>query len=281
VIRGGRGGAPVLLDGAMGTALHARGLPLDRLPESWVVERPAEVASVHAAHVAAGARILLSCSFNLARLDVADSGLDSADVARRAVALARGARPSQVAGCVGATGLSGTGAAGPSGAELRERFDGPFRALAAAGVDLLWAETQLSLVEARAALAAARPTGLPVVVTACPRPGPGELQAFDGTPLPEFLAILWREGASAVGLNCVSPGPPLVRAVAALATRVPVPIVVKPNAGLPHLPIGPAAFAWETAAAVRAGATFAGGCCGAGPSHLAALRTALRAQARG
>ncbi|HET8733063.1 MAG TPA: homocysteine S-methyltransferase family protein, partial [Anaeromyxobacteraceae bacterium] len=88
-----RGDPPLLLDGGMGTALIARGLPLDRVPEAWVLGRPEEVAAVHAAHVAAGARAVLTCTFNLARLDLAGQPLEVATVAARAVAIARGVRP--------------------------------------------------------------------------------------------------------------------------------------------------------------------------------------------
>jgi 5-methyltetrahydrofolate--homocysteine methyltransferase len=205
-------------------------------------------------------------------------------VARRAVALARSARTRAVGGCAGATGLARPGGRGPSAGEFRERYDAAFRSLAAAGVDLIWIETQVDLGEARAALEAGRRTGLPVVVTAFLLPGPGGMTALDGFPGVDFLAALWRDGASAVGVNCVAPDAGLARWAAELAARVPVPLVVKPNAGLPGNPAGPAPFAAAVAAAVRAGATLVGGCCGAGPAHLRALGRALGApgpQARG
>ncbi len=272
------------LDGAMGTALLDRGLPLDVPPENWVLARPWEVEAVHEAHAAAGAEVLLTCTFNLARLDVAGPGLDGPEVARRAVALARLALPVAVAGCIGSTGLAGPDGRGPSPGEFRERYDGAARALAAAGVDLIWIETQHDLGEARAALAAGRRTGLPVVVTAYLLPRTGGLDAIDGSSGVEFLEPLWRDGAAAVGVNCVVPDDRLAQLVADLATRVPVPLVVKPNAGLPGHPVGPGPFAASVAAAARAGATLVGGCCGSGAEHLRALGRALGAtgtQARG
>jgi 5-methyltetrahydrofolate--homocysteine methyltransferase len=276
-----RDGRVTLLDGGMGTALLERGLPPACVPEEWVVERPQEVATVHASHVRAGSRLLLTCTFNLARLDLASPALDPHAVARKAVALARSARPALVAGAVGATALRKPGGTGPSAAELRERHALAFRALAAAGADLLWAETLLDGVEALSALAAARAAGRPVVATATFREGPGGLEAFDGTPALEMLELLWRNGASAVGANCTDPGPALRRLVAEAAARIPVPLVAKPNAGLPGSPASPAVFARDVTLAVQAGATLVGGCCGAGPAHLAALSAALPAQARG
>ncbi len=262
----------------MGTALLGRGLPPELPPETWLATRPWEVAAVHAGHVAGGAELLLTCTFNLARLDLAGVDLDPFDVARRAVALARSARPRLVAGCVGATGLSLPGASPPPPGALRDRTGRAVRALAAAGVDLLWLETQLDLEEARVALAAALQTGLPVVATAWLRPAPGGMAALDGRPGEEFLSALWRDGAAAVGVNCVSPDRHLVGVVAATAAAVPVPVVVKPNAGLPGEPVTPEAFASGVADAVRAGASMAGGCCGAGPAHLHALGSLLQSR---
>ena len=90
------------------------------------------------------------------------------------------------------------------------------------------------------------------------------MAALDGSPGVDFLEALWRDGAAAVGVNCVAPDAALVRIAAQAAARIPVPLVVKPNAGLPGAPVGPAAFAAGVAAAIRAGASLAGGCCGAG-----------------
>jgi len=276
-----------LLDGAMGTALIARGLPGGALPERWVVERPWEVARVHAQHAAAGARLLLTCTFNLARVESSELQGSVEELARRAVWLARSARPWAVAGCAGATALSRADGRGASDGELRERFERAFRALAGAGADLLWTETHLTLREARAAVWAARRTGRPVVATAILAPGPGGLTAIDGTPGHEFLEALWRDGAAAVGVNCVEPDGALAALVARAAARVPVPLVVKPNAGLPDAPWTPSRFAGGVLRAIRAGASLAGGCCGAGTDHLRALaallppRTPAVAQARG
>jgi len=270
-----RTGDCALLDGAMGTALLARGLPGGALPERWVVERPWEVARVHAQHSAGGAQILLTCTFNLARVEASALPASVAEVARRAVWLARTARPRTVAGCAGATGLSQAAGRGASDGELRERFERAFRALAAAGADLLWTETHLTLREARAAVWAARRTGRPVVATAFLAPGPGGLADIDGTPGHEFLEALWRDGAAAVGVNCVEPDDALAALVARAAARVPVPLVVKPNAGLRDAPWPPSRFAAGVVRAIRAGASLAGGCCGADTDHLRALAAML------
>jgi 5-methyltetrahydrofolate--homocysteine methyltransferase len=266
----------LLLDGAMGTALQARGLAPHRLPEEWLLERPSEIAAVHRAHARAGAGLLLTCTFNAARLEAAGLQGLTGELCARAVEAARRARGAGVAGCVGATGLARPDGAGPPDGELRERFLAPFRALCAAGVDLLWTETHVALREARAAVASARRCGLPVVATVFLAPGEdGALAALDGAPGEEWLEVLWRDGAAAVGVNCVAPGPALAALVGRAVSRIPVPLAVKPSAGLPGGLLPPATFAAATEPALRAGARLAGGCCGAGAGHLRALGARL------
>jgi 5-methyltetrahydrofolate--homocysteine methyltransferase len=263
----------------MGTALFAAGLPPGGLPEEWLLSRPGEVARVHAAHAAAGARLLLTCTFNLAgpRLEAAGLGGQVRALAAAAVRAAREAAPgARVAGAVGPTALVAPGELhGPGAAELSGWYEGPFRALAAAGADLLWTESHWDLCEARAALAAARATGLPAVVTLTPSAAGGWMALPSGPDLEECLRALAADGAAAVGVNCLLPGAPLAALVESLAGHLAVPLVVKPSAGLPGSLLEPAAFAAWVAGAARAGASWVGGCCGSGAPHLAALAAAL------
>ena len=267
--------APALLDAAMGTALGARGLAPDELPEAWILTRPEEVAAVHAAHAAAGARVLLTCTFNAAEPRLATRGLQGKleALCGWAERLARAAAGSAlVAGCLGPSGLPGSA----SPVDWREAFARPFRALAAAGVDLLWAETHYRLDEARAALAAGLATGLPVAVSMAFAEREGALAAPDGTPAAECLRALAREGAAAVGVNCVLPSPALAALVRAVAPGLSVPLAVKPNAGPPGRILSPEAFARALAPALEAGARLAGGCCGTTAGHLLALAPLMR-----
>jgi 5-methyltetrahydrofolate--homocysteine methyltransferase len=267
----------LLLDGGMGTALLATGLPVGASPERWLLERPEAIAAVHAAHAAAGAEVVLTCTFNLAAPRLRQSGVASATdaLAARAVALARSAAPSaRVAGAVGPTGLAGH----TSTAELRERYAEAFRGLAAAGADLLWAESLWDLAEAGAALAAARATGLPAVVTFTFRDGHEGLRAASGQAGEECLRTVASAGAAAVGVNCTLPGSAqaLSVLVARCAGALGVPVVAKPSAGLPGAVIPPGAFADWAVELRAAGASWMGGCCGATAEHLAAVALRLR-----
>ena len=255
----------------MGTALRARGLPPEELPETWILTRPEEVAAVHAAHAAAGARLLLTCSFNATESRLATRGLEGMleALCGRAERLARAAAAGSavVAGGLGPSGLSGS----PSPPEWREVFARPWKALAAAGVDLLWAETHWRLGEARAALWAGRATGLPVAVTMAFAEREGALTAPDGTPAAECLRALAGDGAAAVGVNCVVPSPALADLVRAVAPGLAVPLALKPNAGPPDAVLPPEDFARAVTPALQAGARLAGGCCGTTAEHLRAL----------
>jgi 5-methyltetrahydrofolate--homocysteine methyltransferase len=270
----------ILLDGGMGTALIARGLPPGALPEEWILTRPEEIAAVHAAHAAAGARLLLTATFNCAgpRLDARVDPARLEALCGWAERLARGAcGGGLVAGAVGPTALAPPLGAGAPLPALQARYARPLGALAAAGVDLLWLEGQYQLGELRAALAAARATSLPIVVTfGFPERG-GRLQPPDGAGALALLLAAEAEGAAAVGVNCVFPGPALDALVAEALPRLRVPFVLKPSPGLPGALLAPDAFAGALRPALARGVRIAGGCCGAGPEHLRALGAALGA----
>lgn len=267
-----------LLDGGMGTALYARGLPQGALPEEWLLERPDAIAAVHAEHAAAGAGIVLTCTFNLAAPRLAERVIPSRveELAARAVRLAREAAPrALVAGALGPTGLAAPGRSAPVRA-LAAGYGRAARALSAAGADLLWLETQHDRAEARLALVAARATGLDVAVTFTPS-GDAPWTLTDGTPVEEALLAMASLGARAAGVNCVAAGAPLAELAAWARSALPVPFVAKPTAGLPGAVLPADAFAAALAPALAAGTALAGGCCGGTGEHLRALAAAWRA----
>lgn len=266
--------APALLDGAMGTALIARGLPAGALPEEWLVSRPEEIAAVHAEHAAAGAAVLLTCTFSCAapRLDARLGGAAPVEeLCRRAVRLAREA--------AGARGLV-AGAVGPAdrgvpAAERAARYRRAFAALAGAGADLLWIESQWELPEALGALAEARATGLAAVVTFGHPEAEGTFRGPDGEATGAYLAAAEKAGAAAAGVNCVPAGRALAALVRWARAALRVPLVAKPSPGLPGAVLPPAAFAAALRPATEAGLTIAGGCCGATGDHLRAIAPLL------
>jgi 5-methyltetrahydrofolate--homocysteine methyltransferase len=263
----------------MGTALLARGLPAGALPEEWLLSRPEEVAAVHAAHAAAGAQVLLTCTFNLAapRLHERLGTVPVEELASRAVAAARrGGQAVRVAGGIGPSGLFGPGLS-PDPTRAAAGYDRAAAALAAAGAQLLWLESQWDLAEARLALGAARRAGLPAVVTFTLREGSGGLAAPDGTLAEQLLAAAEGDGAAAVGVNCMSAGPALAQLTRLARARLGVPFVAKPSPGLPGAIEAPERFAAALRPALAAGLAAVGGCCGATADHLRAIAAELAA----
>jgi len=284
---------PVLLDGAMGTALQAAGLSASDLPERWLLERPEAIAAVHAAHAAAGARLLLTCTFNVAspRLDAAGLRRAAGTLCSAAVSLARQAAPGvRVAGAVGPLALAHPRGSAPRATSLRAPFERPLEALAEAGADLLWLESQYDWREAAGALSAAVAVGLPVALTFTLLERGGRWFGPDGTPGEALLSRAARFSGSgvgdgrvvAVGVNCVPAGAPLTALSAWARTTLPVPFIARPSPGLPGAVLAPVKFAQAFAPAIAAGARLVGGCCGATAGHLAALAATLQAsEARG
>lgn len=260
-------GPVVVLDGATGTALFDRGLPLDVAPERWVLERPDQVRAVHRAYVEAGAEAVHTCTFGAGEVRLAASDLAgrAREICARAVELAREAGPRWVLGSVGPTTAppgAWVAAAGMSIATLADH-----------GVDALHLETQVTLAEARSLLDHALRTDLPVLVSLAP--GPDDGRTVGGDPLGPALSALLDAGATAVGVNCGLDPAQLLELVAALPGR----LVLQPAAGVPDVIDGalryppiPSLTADLGALAQRGAAV--GGCCGSTPAWVTAIRSA-------
>jgi methionine synthase I (cobalamin-dependent) len=277
--------APVVTDGAWGTELQARGLPSGVCADEWNLSHPDLVEQVARGYVEAGSRVLLTNTFRANRLALRAHRLAdrAAEVNRAGVAISRRAAggAALVFASIGPSGkLLLTGEVGEG--ELREVFVEQARALADAGADALVLETFSDLAEARAALAAARETGLPVVACMVFDSGKDRDRTMMGTTPEQAAEALTAAGADVIGANCgcgVAGYIPVCRRLRAATDR---PVWVKANAGLPQIVEGkivyhvtPDQFAGHGPALRDAGATFIGGCCGTTPAFIRPLRRAL------
>lgn len=271
-----------LFDGAMGTMLQSMGLEAGQCPELLNLSQPETVTAVHVAYAAAGADILTANTFGASRRKL---GQDPAPCIAAGITLAR--RAAENCGHTAYVALD----VGPLGALLAPMgelsFDEAYSlfaeimdAGAAAGADLILIETMSDLLEAKAALLAAKErTTLPVFVTMT---FGEDGRTFLGTEPAAAAVTLTSLGADVVGINC-SLGPkelrePLQKMIA--ATHLPV--MIQPNAGLPRLENGqtvfdvePEAFAACAEDFLQDGAAILGGCCGTTPDHIRALRPLL------
>ncbi len=273
-------GRPVLLDGGMGTMLQAKGLPVGATPELTALEHPEWLLDIHRAYVEAGAQILYANTFGANREKLSHCGRTVEEIVPAAVALAKEAAQGRalVALDIGPTGqlLEPTGILDFETAV--DIFAQVVKAGAAAGADLIVIETMTDLQEARAALLAAKENSdLPVLVTMTYE---ATGRTFLGCSPAAAALTLEGMGADAIGVNCsLGPRemPPLVEELLQWTT---LPIVLKPNAGLPHpdgsgYDITPQEFAHSLAQLTDLGVKVFGGCCGTTPEYIALLRQAL------
>ena len=275
----------ILLDGAMGTELQRRGLPLGAIPELANLEHPDWLLDIHRSYVEAGADIIYANTFGANREKLTRTGHTTGEVVAAGISLARRAAGDRalVALDVGPLGqlLEPTGTLRFEDAV--DRFAEVMEAGVAAGADLVVIETMSDLYEAKAALLAAKEhTPLPVLATMSFE---ASRRTFLGCDIPSMALTLTALGADAIGINC-SLGPlQMAPLVEELKQWTHLPLILKPNAGLPDpggkgYDITPAQFAAALAQLGRDGVQFLGGCCGTGPEHIALLRRELEGVSR-
>lgn len=272
---------PLLSDGAWGTELQKLGLAPGDLADTWNLDHPDRVATVARAYVDAGSRIILTNTFRANPISLAARGFSSrtAAINRAGVEISRAAAAGRalVFASIGPSGsmlLSGD----VSPASLEAAFAAQAEALAAAGADALLVETMSDIEEARIALRAALRTRLPVLVAFAFGSGRNKDRTMMGVTPEQVAEAMAAEGAAAVGANCGAGVEHFVPLCRRLHAACDLPIWIKPNAGLPELSAGqiryaqpPEEYASHTPALIEAGASFIGGCCGAGPDFIRAL----------
>ncbi len=282
------GGAPVLVDGGMGTLLQDRGLDDGGAGELWNAERPEAVRECHAAYAEAGARILTTNTFGGTRPRLAMHGLEDRvhELNQAAASIARSVADEHgalVAGDLGPTGelLEPLGTMSP--ADAQEIFAEQLRGLRDGGIDVVLVETMSDLAEVEAALAAAREVvpELPVLATLS---FDTNLRTMMGVRPGDAVTALAAAGADAVGANC-GRGPEEMESIAAqLVEARPegLLLVAQSNAGLPQV-VGdhfeydktPADMAEHARTLHTLGIDLVGACCGSTPEHIAAIRDAV------
>ena len=286
----------IIADGAMGTMLQQAGLKPGDLPMLWNVQHADRVRAVHGAYLEAGARILLTNTFNGNRFRLAVHGLEGrgdelnragaqllrAEIEDHTAKAGKGTFEDVVAGDIGPTGEI----LAPLGKLLFEDAADAFArqagALTDGGADLIWIETMSDLEEVRAAVEGTRRAspGIPVIVT----------MTFDtrGRTMmgvkPEAAATTlgeWR--VEAMGGNCGNGPDEMLAAITKMRAAAPGALLVaKPNAGMPELVDGntvyratPEMMAQSAVQLRGAGARIIGGCCGTTPAHIAAMERAM------
>ncbi|MBE6763041.1 MAG: homocysteine methyltransferase [Ruminococcaceae bacterium] len=271
----------VILDGGMGTLLQAQGLQPGEYPERWNLTHPDAVVAVHKAYYEAGSTIVSTNTFGANSLKFSSDEL--ASIVKAAVANANAAKAQCKDGLPRFVALD----IGPTGKLLKPLGDLDFedavsvfaqtvRLGVQCGVDAILIETMNDSYETKAALLAAKENSdLPVLVSnAYGEDG----KLMTGATPAAMVAMAEGLGADAIGANC-SLGPAQLRGVVEeLLANASIPVLFKPNAGLPKMDNGntvfditPAEFADEVASQLAKGVRLAGGCCGTTPTYIALL----------
>lgn len=274
----------IYLDGATGSNLVKAGMPSGVCPEKWILEHPDVMLQLQKEYVAAGTDILYSPTFTANRIKLQEYHLEDQmdEMIQKLVGISRQAADSVERKVYVAGDLTMTGEQlKPLGTMELETLITVYKeqiiALEKAGVDLLVVETMMSLAEARAALIAAKEVcELPVMVTMTFE---SDGRTLFGTDAKTAAIVLESLGACAIGANC-STGPAKMQSIIRdMASVTNIPIIAKPNAGLPALDeqgntvynMKSAEFAEEMKVLVDAGARVLGGCCGTSPTYIKAL----------
>ncbi len=268
---------PLLLDGATGTRLFAAGMPRGVCPEAWILGHAEIIREIQRGYVEAGSEILYAPTFGANSIRLAAFGLEDQmeRMNRDLVSLAReAAGDALVAGDLSTAGELPEPFGERPYAELVSCYEAQAAALRDAGADLLVCETFTSLLDARAALLGARKTSLPVMVSVS---ADESGRTMMGSEALACLIVLQSLGAAAFGLNCGEGPERMLSALDPLFAYADIPLLAKPNAGIPvgeppRYDLSPEEFAAGMEKLLEAGATVAGGCCGTDDRHIALLR---------
>lgn len=270
----------IILDGATGTNLMDAGMPIGVCPEMWVMEHQDVLLKLQKEYVSVGTNILYAPTFTGNRIKLEEYGLEDkiSEINTQLVKLSKEAADGKalVAGDMTMTGKQLFPLGELMFDELVEVYKEQASLLDEAGADLFVVETMMSLQECRAAvLAIQEVSNLPIMVSLTYNE---DGRTLFGTPPETAVVVLQSLGVDAIGINCSTGPREMVDLVKTMAEYSTVPILAKPNAGLPELVDGktiyrmtPSEFADDIAALVEAGASIVGGCCGTRPDHIKAV----------
>ena len=277
-----------LFDGSTATALHDRGITLQRSFEECNLKTPDLLLAIHGEFLAAGAQVLTTNTWGANRLKLAARGLEDqlAEINREGVALARKAVAQQgavawVAGCIGPLGIRIEPWGPTSFAEARACFREQAAVLIEAGVDLMVLEAFEDLHEIQQAMLAVQElSDLPIAALMTPNE---EGQALFGAEPEWFIKQIDAWGADVVGLIGGNGPAPQLRLLERLMTVTTKPIALQPNPGMPRMVDGrliygatPEYLGEFAGRALAAGARVVGGCSGTTPAHIRAMRSVFR-----
>ena len=272
---------PLILDGATGSNLMKAGMPKGVCTEQWILEHPAALTKLQQEYVDACSQIIYAPTFAANRISLKEHGLEDEMISMisRLVSLSKSCAKER---CYVAGDLTTTGKTDIPYEELYNVYQEQISCLADAGADLLVAETMMTLDETMAAVEAAHAVcGLPIL---CSLTIESDGSLFFGGNIFETAVTLQEIGADAVGINCSSGPDQFESIISSLKDSLTVPVIAKPNAGMPtidekgeaHYSMDAPEFARHMKRLVELGADIVGGCCGTTPEFIRELVKILK-----
>ncbi|MCL2481518.1 MAG: homocysteine S-methyltransferase family protein, partial [Spirochaetaceae bacterium] len=275
----------LILDGATGTELQKRGMPAGVCPEIWASENKEVPKAIHRSYLEAGSDIIYTCTFGAnfykllqyGRSDVENINSILAKITKDA---AGSSKNTFVAGDIGPTGHFIDPFGEIDFEDAVKMYKRQVKGLLDGGCDLFGIETQIDIQEARAALIAIKElTDAFTIVTMTYEP---EGRTLNGTSPEAALVTLQSLGADAVGCNCSAGPAEMLKIIERLKPVAKIPLVAKPNAGMPKIVDGKTLFPMQAEefslfaeSFAKAGTNIMGGCCGTTPEHIKLLAKEL------
>lgn len=278
----------LVLDGATGSNLQKKGMPTGVCPEKWILDNAEVMIELQTKYLLAGTDILYAPTFTCSRIKLEEYGLeenidsmnkDLIKISKEAIRRARAegiTRPLYIAGDITMTGQQLYPLGTLSFEELVNVYKEQISYMLEEGVDLFVVETMMSLQECRAAVLAIKEScDLPIMVTLTFNE---DKRTLFGTDPSTAIVVMQSMGADAVGVNCSTGPDKMIEVIKEMKALANVPLIAKPNAGLPTLEDGKTAynmgaevFAVEMKKLVKAGVAIVGGCCGTTVEHIRQL----------
>ena len=266
----------LVLDGATGTELQKRGMPGGVSPEIWSLQNPEVISAIHADYQKAGAEIVYTSTFGANRIKLKSYGnYNVGQVNKKLALIAKEAVKGKalVAGGIGPTGKFVEPFGSLKFEQAVDIFKEQVKGLLSARVDLFIIETMMDIQEARAALIAVKELSDKFTMITLTYEADG--RTLNGTDPLTALNTLQNLGADAIGCNCSAGPEQMIKLIKIMKPYAKVPLIAKPNAGMPKLVKGktsfdmsPDKFASFAKQLVSAGVNLLGGCCGTTPEHI-------------
>jgi len=278
---------PLILDGATGTELYMQGCTPSDCMEKWILDNPAILLELQRGYVEAGSDVIYAPTFGANRVALRKHGLEESvrEYNLHLVELSQNAASGKalVGGDIAATGVPLEPYGDMEEEELFDIYSEQVRGLEEAGVDLYAIETQMSGMEAKTAVSAIKAiSDKPIFLSfTCNASG----RSIYGEKFTDLLKEAQLQGVSAFGINCCGDFELIKSLIREMIAISEVPLIVKPNAGLPEnidgklfFSLTPEEFARQMAEIKSLGASVLGGCCGTNKQHISALVDMLKIQ---